>query len=44
MLGVAGAAILLVAAQPDLGTVLVLALTVGAMLVAAGLPLRLKGG
>ena len=43
VIGVAGAAILLVAAQPDLGTVLVIALTVGAMLVAAGLPLRQLG-
>jgi cell division protein FtsW len=35
-----GCAILLVAAQPDLGTALVIAFTLTAMLVAAGLPLR----
>jgi cell division protein FtsW len=40
LLVVAGAACLLVASQPDLGTALVIAFTVGAMLVAAGAPLR----
>jgi cell division protein FtsW len=40
ILGVGGAALLLVAAQPDLGTVLVTAFTLGAILVAAGLPVR----
>jgi cell division protein FtsW len=39
----AGCAILLVAAQPDLGTALVIAFTLTAMLVAAGLPLRQLG-
>jgi cell division protein FtsW len=43
ILGVGGAAILLVAAQPDLGTALVISFTLGAMLVAAGLPLRQLG-
>ena len=43
VLGVAGAALLLIAGQPDLGTSLVIAFTVGAMLVAAGLPLRQVG-
>src|SRR5215210_4104491 len=43
ILGVGGAAILLVAAQPDLGTALVTAFTVGAILVAAGLPVRQLG-
>ena len=37
---VAGTAILLVASQPDLGTALVMAFTVTAMLVAAGMPIR----
>ena len=37
---VAGAAILLVASQPDLGTALVLAFTMTALLVAIGVPLR----
>src|SRR3954464_10160899 len=36
----AGVAILLVASQPDLGTALVLAFTVTALLVAAGMPIR----
>ena len=36
----AGAALLLVASQPDLGTALVLAFTVTALLVAAGMPIR----
>jgi cell division protein FtsW len=36
----AGCAALLVAAQPDLGTALVISFTVAAMLVAAGLPVR----
>src|SRR3954465_11980474 len=43
ILGVGGAALLLIAAQPDLGTVLVTAFTLGALLVAAGLPLRQLG-
>jgi cell division protein FtsW len=43
VLGVGGAAILLVAAQPDLGTTLVIAATLAAMLVSAGLPLRQLG-
>jgi cell division protein FtsW len=43
ILGVGGAAILLVAAQPDLGTALVTSFTLGAILVAAGLPLRQLG-
>src|SRR4051812_38407731 len=40
ILGVAGAAVLLILAQPDLGTALVICFTIAAMLVAAGLPLR----
>src|SRR3954463_9354050 len=40
LLVVAGTAILLVASQPDLGTALVMAFTVTALLVAAGLPVR----
>jgi cell division protein FtsW len=43
VMGVGGAALLLVAAQPDLGTALVIAATLAAMLVAAGLPLRQLG-
>jgi cell division protein FtsW len=43
VLGVGGAAVLLVALQPDLGTALVTAFTVCALLVAAGLPLRQLG-
>ena len=35
-----GCAVLLIAAQPDLGTALVIGFTLAAMLVAAGLPLR----
>jgi cell division protein FtsW len=37
---VAGAAVLLVASQPDLGTALVICFTMAAMLVAAGMPVR----
>ena len=37
---VTGAAILLVATQPDLGTALVIAFTIGALLLVAGVPLR----
>ncbi len=40
LLVVAGAAAVLIASQPDLGTALVLSFTVGAMLVAAGAPMR----
>jgi len=40
VLGVGAAGILLILAQPDLGTSLVICFTLGAMLVAAGLPLR----
>jgi cell division protein FtsW len=36
----AGCAVLLIAAQPDLGTALVIGFTLAAMLIAAGLPLR----
>jgi cell division protein FtsW len=43
VLGVGGAAVLLIASQPDLGTALVTSFTLGAMLVAAGLPLRQLG-
>jgi len=43
VIGVAGAAVLLIALQPDLGTDLVICATVGAMVVAAGLPLRQLG-
>jgi cell division protein FtsW len=43
ILGVGAAAILLVAAQPDLGTALVISFTLAAMLVAAGMPLRQLG-
>ena len=39
----AAAAILLIAAQPDLGTALVICFTLAAMLVAAGMPLRQLG-
>jgi cell division protein FtsW len=39
----AGSAVLLIAAQPDLGTALVIGFTLAAMLVAAGLPLRQLG-
>jgi cell division protein FtsW len=41
--GVAGAALLLILAQPDLGTGLVICFTFAALLVAAGLPLRQLG-
>ncbi|HEX4807263.1 MAG TPA: putative lipid II flippase FtsW [Conexibacter sp.] len=40
---VTGAAALLVAAEPDLGTALVICMTVSALLVAAGVPLRHLG-
>ena len=43
VLGVGGAAVLLILAQPDLGTALVICFTLAAMLVAAGLPLRQLG-
>jgi cell division protein FtsW len=43
VLGVGAAAVLLVAAQPDLGTALVISFTMGALLVAAGLPMRQIG-
>jgi cell division protein FtsW len=43
ILGVGGCAVLLIMAQPDLGTSLVICFTLGAMLVAAGLPLRQLG-
>lgn len=41
---VAGAACLLIASQPDLGTALVCGFTVAALLVAAGIPMRLFAG
>ncbi len=43
ILGVGGAAVLLILAQPDLGTALVISFTLAAMLVAAGIPLRQLG-
>jgi cell division protein FtsW len=43
VLGVAGGAVLLILAEPDLGTALVICFTLAAMLVAAGLPLRQLG-
>ncbi|MET0768670.1 MAG: putative lipid II flippase FtsW [Solirubrobacteraceae bacterium] len=43
IIGVGGAAVLLIMAQPDLGTSLVICFTMGAMLVAAGLPMRQLG-
>jgi cell division protein FtsW len=43
ILGVGAAALLLILAQPDLGTALVISFTLAAMLVAAGLPLRQLG-
>jgi cell division protein FtsW len=43
VLGVGGCAVLLILAQPDLGTALVVCFTMAAMLVAAGLPLRQLG-
>ena len=42
-MGVGAAAVLLIAAQPDLGTALVICFTLAAMLVAAGMPLRQLG-
>ncbi len=41
---VAGLAALLVASQPDLGTALVIAFTIAAMLIASGVPIRWLGG
>src|SRR3954453_9197284 len=41
--GGGGAAVLLIASQPDLGTALVICFTMAAMLVAAGLPIRQLG-
>ncbi len=41
LLLVAGAAVLLIASQPDLGTALVIAFTLGALLLVAGVPMRL---
>jgi cell division protein FtsW len=43
LLVVAGAAVLLIASQPDLGTSLVIAFTLGALLLVAGMPLGLIG-
>jgi cell division protein FtsW len=43
VLGVGGAAVLLIAAQPDLGTCLVICFTMAMMLVVAGLPMRQLG-
>jgi cell division protein FtsW len=43
IIGVGAAALLLILAQPDLGTSLVICFTLAAMLVAAGLPLRQLG-
>ncbi|MGI9100604.1 MAG: putative lipid II flippase FtsW [Solirubrobacteraceae bacterium] len=43
LLVVAGAAVVLVASQPDLGTALVIAFTMGALLLVAGVPLALLG-
>src|SRR5919199_1411721 len=43
IVGVGGAAVLLIFAEPDLGTALVICFTMAAMLVAAGLPLRQLG-
>jgi len=43
VIGVGGAAVGLIFLQPDLGTSLVICFTIGAMLVAAGLPLRQLG-
>jgi cell division protein FtsW len=40
---VGGAAILLIASQPDLGTSLVIAFTLGALLLVAGIPMNLFG-
>jgi len=43
LLVVVGAACLLVFTEPDLGTAMVIAFTVGAMLIAAGIPMRKLG-
>jgi cell division protein FtsW len=43
IIGVGGAAVLLVMAQPDLGTALVICFTMASILVAAGVPLRQLG-
>ncbi|MDP2710115.1 MAG: putative lipid II flippase FtsW [Solirubrobacteraceae bacterium] len=43
LLLVAGAAIALIASQPDLGTALVITFTIGALLLVAGVPLGLLG-
>jgi cell division protein FtsW len=43
ILAVGGGAVLLIMAQPDLGTALVICFTIAAMLVTAGLPLRQLG-
>jgi cell division protein FtsW len=43
IIAVGGAAVLLIMAQPDLGTALVICATLAAMLVTAGLPLRQLG-
>src|ERR687885_369692 len=43
IVGVGGGAVLLIFAEPDLGTSLVICFTMAAMLVAAGLPLRQLG-
>jgi len=43
LLFVVGAACLLVFTQPDLGTAMVIAFTIGALLIAAGIPLRKLG-
>jgi len=43
VIGVGGCAVLLIMAQPDLGTALVVCFTMAAMLVAAGLPIRQLG-
>jgi cell division protein FtsW len=43
LLIVAGAAIVLIASQPDLGTALVIAFTLGALLLVAGTPIGLLG-
>jgi cell division protein FtsW len=40
VLGVGAAAVLLIAAQPDLGTALVICFTLAALLIAAGVPIR----
>src|SRR5690349_18804240 len=43
VIGVGGAAVLLIAAQPDLGTCLVICFTMAVLLVVAGLPMRQLG-